>query len=63
LPNSLAVKWGHTRLAPRNYKMNKLLATLRLSGVALSKLLRISWSINSFILMMICYELKYIDLN
>jgi hypothetical protein len=40
------------RLTPRSYKRNKLLATLRLNEVALSKLLRISGSINSLIDMM-----------
>jgi len=46
------------RLTPRSYKRNKLLATLRLNEVALSKLLRISGSINSLIVMMICYVLQ-----
>jgi hypothetical protein len=36
--------------------MDKLLATLGLSGVTLRELLRISGSINSFIAMMICYD-------
>jgi hypothetical protein len=42
-------------LTPRSYKRDKLLATLRLSGVALSKLLRISGSLNSLIVMMRLY--------
>ena len=49
LPNSLAIEWG-TCLTPQNYEKDKLLVTLRLSGVTLRKLLGISWK---------CYAILY----
>jgi hypothetical protein len=51
-------------LTPRSYKIDKLLTTLRLSGVTLSKLLRISVSINSLIVIFcnaMCF--KHVDCN
>jgi hypothetical protein len=47
---NLAVKWGK-HLTPQCYERGKLLATLRLSGVTLSKLQRISGSINTLIML------------
>jgi hypothetical protein len=46
-----------TRSTPQSYETDKLLATLWLSEVILSKLLRISGGINSLIVMMICYDM------
>jgi hypothetical protein len=46
---------GVTRSISQSYEMDKLIATLRLSEITLSELLRISGSINSLIIMMICY--------
>jgi hypothetical protein len=49
---------GVTCSTSQRYKRDKLLAILRLSGVILNELLRISESRNSLIIMIICYNMS-----